>query len=379
MDTTDTPDGGTMDAVAALARPVTRPTSNGEPDDFADRVAAARDRIARASIPENATIPRPEAIVELTDALNPVNRYLHSGNASDRSVKHRRHLLERVRRMLIESGMDNQWRNVPLPQFPWHCVDEAVATTFADLVADRYRNHHTRGNAVSTLRSILRHCATVGLITSGQGGKLLECLPSPSAPSQRAGRCIEADVLTSLLRAALDQGGPTGLSDAAMIAILASTGVRISELAQITIAAVDLQKRSITIKRTKGGRRHVVWLHPSAAEQVRSWIDVRGDVDGALFFSGRHPGQPLHISSIRARLQRVQQLAGITVMYSSHDFRRTLITQLLRSGTDPFVVARLVGHKDVSTTLLYDRRTEAEDRAAIDGLDFGALTLGGAQ
>lgn len=79
---------------------------------------------------------------------------------------------------------------------------------------------------------------------------------------------------------------------------------------------------------------------------------------------------------LRDMLAKVVTDAGLTERVTSHDFRRTFITRMLRAGVDPFTVRRLVNHKKVETTMVYDRRTDDEDRQAVQRLQLPDPTTG---
>ncbi len=97
-------------------------------------------------------VAEPEAIGRLADAaLNRVNRFLRSGNASARSTRHRKNLL--LRGLLIEAGMEQKRSEVSITDVPWHCVDETVASTFTETVVTARRCGQRPGLRSATLRT----------------------------------------------------------------------------------------------------------------------------------------------------------------------------------------------------------------------------------
>ena len=109
---------------------------------------------------------------------------------------------------------------------------------------------------------------------------------------------------------------------------------------------------------------------------------MRGSHPGALFDSPKCLGRAMSAEWVAELVQKRGRAAGITRKFTSHDFRRTVATRALRQDVDVFTVQRLLGHKNVQTTVCYDRRTEMEDRAVIDLLDLPGLNQrekGGAQ
>ncbi len=368
---------------------MTRPTSakapqcdqqehEDAPAEFDDMLAGAQRRlrlVSEISGQPSEEVIDPDAIGRLSKRRNPVTRYFANRNARDDTMAAYRRRLNLARAYLIEAGMEPEFALVDLERFPWHIVSTGVATRFWEILHDRYTSHKSRENLLGALRQMVRQCAAVGLVSLAKRDDLLECLPVRSGPQRKPGRALEIDELQRLISAAAQPGTLCGIRDAAIIATFASTGIRVSELVDIDILDVDLDARRIWIRRTKGGRSHQVWLHAVALGHVRRWIEARGEHDGALFDSVAQRGRALTTENIRQRLAKAKKAAGLPHL-TTHDFRRTFITLCLREGVDVFAVARLVGHKRVTTTMQYDRRSDAEDRAVIDSLPFPSLRLG---
>jgi integrase len=349
-------------------------TPNG---DFDDMVAAASRRLGAAANEDNPTASEtdPDAVNRLSPAANPMSRYFANRDARADTLEGYRTRLRAVRKYLIEAGMDSRFADVELQNFPWHVVTPSVAARFWEILSVRYTSHKSRENLLGALRRMLDECAAVGLITLTRRDALRECLPIRSGPQSKPGRALDMDELQRLISAPAKRGTRIGLRDAAIIATFASTGVRLSELADIDITDVDISSRQVWIRRTKGGRSHQVWLHEAALTHVIRWMAARGEYPGPLFKSTSTPGSSLSVDAIRRVIIKVSKEAGVAHL-TSHDFRRTFITLCLREGVDVFALARLVGHKRVSTTLQYDRRSDAEDQAIVDSLPFASLRPG---
>ncbi|MFP4512462.1 MAG: tyrosine-type recombinase/integrase [Acidimicrobiales bacterium] len=330
----------------------------------------ARSRLAVETTDETTCAQDPDALQGLNQASHPVHRYFANRNARPETMAGYRKKLQRVKALLGEAGMAGEHQDRDLYDFPWHMVDPPIAATFNALVVERYTAVKSRENLVGALRRVVRECATSKLISSGHRDAILSCLPVQKAPSKRVGNEIPISVLADLLREARRRPGARGARDAAILAVLMSTGLRVSELVDLGVADVDPQDRSLTVAHTKSGPPHRTWLHPSAMKTLNEWLEERGNHPGALFHALGAPGRPLHTSSVRNVVQRAQGALGLEHDYTPHDFRRTIITTCLRNGVDPFIVARLAGHRSVSTTMIYDRRNEEEDRAVIDRLPF---------
>jgi len=145
--------------------------------------------------------------------------------------------------------------------------------------------------------------------------------------------------------------------------------MRLSEIADVDLADLHLNDRTVDVNRTKTGASRIALLPEACVPYLEAWVSERGDKPGPLFDSANTPGRRLAPGGLAQRIEKISRKAGVKA--TSHDFRRTYVTTLLRNGTDPFTTARLVGHKNAATTMLYDRRTTTEDRAIVDSIEFG--------
>lgn len=332
--------------------------------------AARRRLAARASIETQPDVMPVEAILEMGPADNPATRYLAGRNAREISMVQYRRSLRLVQRRLAESGFSHGDDTVPAEEFPWHLVGPAEATAFVGHVTREYPNEHSRAILIVTLRGLIKLCARVELIGPRRYDSVIEILRVPSVHPKRSGREISDDELGRLFGAARSGKPFFAERDEAMMAVLLSTGIRSSELVDLDLEHLDQTTHELIVLKTKSGRSLLTWLHPEAMGIMDAWLAVRGSDPGPLFTNPK--GGRVATMTFRQRMQRLVKRAGIERV-TPHDFRRTCITRLLREGVDPFVVARLVGHSKVSTTLIYDRRTELEDRDALLDLDLGVL------
>ena len=319
----------------------------------------------------------PEAILDLPPEMNPAVRFINHRDARPDSLMNFHRKIRRTRYFLMRAGFPAEFADTPVESFPWHIVDVSIARSFAQLLDAYYPNTKSRHNILGILRELLRQCAMVDLISATERDHLLDCLPVRGAYHRGKGRELTDKEIVNLLAKGLHPNERLDLRNRAIIAIFLSTGLRISEVAELEFCDLDLNAdaRSAHIKRTKPGRTLTVWLTVSAIEILKEWLAVRGEHAGALFDSRHHPGRPLCTAAIRTMLTRRAALAHINSDFTSHDFRRTFATRALRQNADVFVVQRLLGHKNVQTTLIYDRRTELEDRAVVDTLNLPGLSV----
>lgn len=148
------------------------------------------------------------------------------------------------------------------------------------------------------------------------------------------------------------------LRDAAILELLFSTGLRVSELCALN-NDIDLTRDELSV-RGKGEKIRVVFLSDTAKKAIKTYLAARKDMEEALFVEGRnskvlHRISPrdvqLHIKSYAAR-------AGITSKVTPHVLRHVFATDLLENGADLRSVQALLGHANIQTTQVYTHVTD---------------------
>lgn len=345
------------------------PLPDGDSAEVLDLFAETARRMAERRSTSPSEPAPPEAIRALTGASNPVDRYLANRTARKESMRAYEKKLKRTMALLVEAGFDSGADISSARDFPWHRITVADADSFALLVARHYTSAKSRENYLGVVRSVLRQCARVGLVDRRTCDDLLDALPVRAGTTSPAGRELTDVELVALQRAALQHPKPVlALRNSAVLAVFQSTGCRISEVVDLDIGDYRRDDHSLELRITKSNRPVRVWLVPWAARRLETWLIVRGDEPGPLFPSWR--GGRLTTSGVSSIIGWVSKAAGLTKPMTSHDFRRTFITRMLRAGVDPFIVRRLVNHVNVATTMVYDRRSEVEDYEAVQMLQM---------
>jgi site-specific recombinase XerD len=327
---------------------------------------AAKERLERG---QTSTPPQPERPTEVPSepALNPVLRYLADRDALPATMKGYHQKMRQAQSLLIESGYEHGKADQPPAEFPWHLLTVKDAQRLERLVTSRYSNAKTRENLLGIVRSLVRETSRAGLMSLDERERILGVLPIRACPRSRVGRVISPDEQRRLLTgAATHPDAFIAARDIALISVFLSTGFRVSDVAGLQLSGYQPSDGSL-VGRVKGGSNLTGWLNQAAQSHLDAWIKVRGKQPGPLFLANAS-GDGLTAHGIYQRVRAIWETAGIARI-TPHDFRRTFITSLLRAGVDPFTVARLVGHARVTTTMLYDRRTEEEGRAAVLNLN----------
>lgn len=162
---------------------------------------------------------------------------------------------------------------------------------------------------------------------------------------------------------------PQGLRDKAILEMLFSTGLRVSELVKVNRDKIDLNRREFGVI-GKGGRARVVFLSLRAAEWIGKYLASRSDKWEPLFIRIiKNPeitedGKRLRLTprSIQRIVKKYVKKAKIPIDISPHGLRHSFATDLLVAGADIRSVQELLGHKNISTTQIYTHVTNKQLR-----------------
>ena len=161
---------------------------------------------------------------------------------------------------------------------------------------------------------------------------------------------------TTRLLEAPDAGKRLHWRDRAILELLYASGVRVSELVELPLSALDVEEGLATIY-GKGAKERIVPVGTPARRaldrylrEVRPLLD-RGRGRGLVFLNGR--GGPLRREAVWKIVKEAARRAGITKKVSPHTLRHTFATHLVEGGADLAAVQELLGHADISTTQIY--------------------------
>jgi site-specific recombinase XerD len=143
--------------------------------------------------------------------------------------------------------------------------------------------------------------------------------------------------------------------------VLYGLGLRRSELITLDIANYDPEHGTLAIH-GKGNKPRLGYVLEQVKVLMESWIAVRGESDGPIFVPVTKGGNlNYHRLTPQAVALIVKKRAAEAEVeeFSCHDLRRSFITHLLEAGADLSIVQQLAGHRQVTTTTLYDKRGEA--------------------
>jgi integrase/recombinase XerC len=241
---------------------------------------------------------------------------------------------------------------------PAALADRLRAVTPLDLrayLADLRRVDYSRATIarkIATLRSFYKFLARKGIV----GGNPVKVIRTPRQ-EKRLPKFLEPDDVSRLL------SQPHGddllsLRDAAMLEVLYSTGMRVSELVGLNTEDIDPLGECVRV-RGKGKRERMAPLGSYALAAIEKYMAVRNGLvsrDNRTVFINRH-GLRINVRSVRRKLSKYLAMAGLDPNVSPHTLRHSFATHMLERGADLRAVQELLGHRSLSTTQIYTHVT----------------------
>jgi site-specific recombinase XerD len=142
--------------------------------------------------------------------------------------------------------------------------------------------------------------------------------------------------------------------DRAMFMLMLRCGLRVEEVAKLTMAALDLPRSQLFVYEGKGVKDRVVYLSNDAYKILVQYLKARPSSRAKRVFlieKGRFKGKPIQVRGIQHRMQHYAKKAGLKV--SCHQLRHTMATQLLNADADLVTIQDLLGHTRIKTTQRY--------------------------
>ncbi len=276
-------------------------------------------------------------------------------NRSQKTIRNYDHYLTRlidfageIKVSEIDPELIRKWR-LWLNRLGTNTSDELQATT---------QNYH-----LIALRSFLKFCAK-------------RDIPALTADKIELARTTRKQVTfltpeeVERLFAEIDTSALAGLRDRAILELLFSSGLRVSELVSLDRDHINLKRREFMV-RGKGQKDRPIFISPSAAEWIERYLGKRTDTTKPLFirFAGNKQVDlsgnyhRLTARSIQRMVSRYALLAGITKHVSPHTLRHSFATDLLMNGADLRSVQALLGHSNIATTQIYTHVTDPHLKA----------------
>lgn len=248
-------------------------------------------------------------------------------------------------------------------------IDRDTVTGFLDhLIRERANTPATRNARLGAIRVLLAHtlpdhpeaAETIRRVLTIPPAKTTKPLISYLNPQE-----------TEALLAAPDVATWTGRRDQMMLALAINTGLRISELIDLTTNNIHTQSSPYVECQGKGRKHRVTPISTTTRNQIRTYLQERNRLPGNAFFPGPH-GNALSRDAIEHRLATHVRTAAKTCPsvdskhVTMHTLRHTTAMNLLHAGVDITVIALWLGHEQTSTTDIYLHADMETKKAALD-------------
>jgi integrase/recombinase XerD len=201
---------------------------------------------------------------------------------------------------------------------------------------------------VSSVKGFYNYLLRDGIITNPPHTELASPSPLKKIPTY-----LQVEEVETLL-GVLDLSTQSGIRDRAVIELLYATGVRVSELTNLKVSDLSLE-RALLNCRGKGSKQRYIPLGKSAVASLQDYLRVRAvllgsQVSDRLFVGGGGAG--MSRQDVWSLLRGYAKRAGLEHV-SPHTFRHTFASHLIQNGADSRAVQALLGHSDLSTTQIY--------------------------
>ena len=241
------------------------------------------------------------------------------------------------------------------------------ALAIRDFLNYLYGQNYTKSTTarkLATLRSFYKFLIRRNIVTINP----LSTIRTPKQ-EKRLPKCLDLEQVQKLL----DAPGDADLlssRDKAMLEVLYASGIRVSELVELDMADLDLQEGVLRVK-GKGRKDRLTPIGSQAIKALQRYFELRGQdlrsQNGGVtrVFLNKH-GESLSTRSVRRKLDKYLETAGLDPGISPHTLRHSFATHLLNNGADLRSVQELLGHQSLSTTQIYTHLTTQRMKEVYD-------------
>jgi len=264
-----------------------------------------------------------------TTELVRYRRSLKRKNYSTHTVKNYVNILDHFMR----------WLPVPLPE-----VTRKDIEVYVDHLLRKRRTPKTITCHLQTIRLFFDYLMNEeGIPMVNPVTRITLRLPKPLP------RHLQDDQVTRLFAVITD------LRDRAMFMLMLRCGLRVQEVADLTVDSVEYARRRILVSNGKGAKGRVVYISEDARSALSAYLAKRSSKGKGLFLVQKGPmsGKPLSVRGIQKRIEYYARKIGLNV--SCHRLRHTMATQLLNADADLVTIQDLLGHGQITTTQRYCR------------------------
>jgi len=277
-----------------------------------------------------------------------LNYLIAEKNASPHTIENYQREIQECLTFLREQGIQD-----------WEGVERLVLRRYLAWLNSKGLAKASVARRLSELRSFGRYLLREDIVAHNP----FRAVSSPKLP-QRLPVPLSVTETVALLRTP-DSSTPQGLRDRAILDVLYSGGLRVSELTGLNLASLDWQRSELLVW-GKGSKERIALLGKPAIASLHAYVEqgrpslVQGATTNALFlnrFGGR-----LTTRSVMSLIRKYGQTAGIEKRVTPHTLRHTFATHLLDGGADLRCVQELLGHARLATTQVYTHVSQSRAR-----------------
>ncbi|HOU13388.1 MAG TPA: site-specific tyrosine recombinase [Anaerolineae bacterium] len=246
----------------------------------------------------------------------------------------------------------------------WKALHPDLLEDFVVSLQDQEYSVATTGRKIAAVRSFLHFLFAEGVV----GRELADWLHQPKV-GKRLPRALSHTAVQDLLAAAAIEDTPLGLRDRALLEILYATGMRATEVINLTVSDVDVASGAVACV-GKGNKERLIPVHPAALACLKRYMEegrpflLRDAAEKTLFLNNR--GNPLTRQGLWFLVQYYAQAAGLEAWVTPHTLRHTFATHLLDGGADLREVQQFLGHANITTTQIYTEVSSQRKREVYD-------------
>ena len=256
-------------------------------------------------------------------------RYLKRRNYSLHTVKY---YLNIIRQFVL-------WVNVPLEQAAVDNIEEYIDYLHQKRLKPASINLYLA--VIRVFYNYLKYQEKIKLTNPVKAN----CRLRVPKPLPRALREDQIDLLFDVIKSKRDW---------AMFRLMLRCGLRVEEVANLTLGDIDIKQRRIMVVDGKGGKDRVVYISDDAADGLMAYLKQRSHRRVKKVFlveKGDYKGQPISVRGIQKRMEYYAKKTGLKI--SCHHLRHTMATQLLNADAEVVSIQDLLGHNWISTTERY--------------------------
>ncbi len=261
--------------------------------------------------------------------------------------------------------------NVSYQFVNWSALRYQHTAVIRARLAEKY-SPATANKMLSALRQVVKEAWRLGQMTAEEYQRATD-VKNVTGQTLPAGRDIRIGEISALVRECVEDQTPSGARDLALIAVMATTGIRRASVVKLDVSDYNVETGTLVIRQAKGNKEYLAYVVSGAKKALDDWLAIRGDSAGPIFTPITQKGQ------VQLRRMSDQAIYNALVKrgeqaelqhFSPHDFRRTLAEDLLDAGADIVTVQKILNHANVQTTARYDRRPEETKRKAAELVHF---------